>query len=94
MDKWLKIVFCDANNVHLALGVFCRVGGVGGVDHNGLTKFATNRPKRRFRRIGRSEDFANLEDRINPLIHEGDALLISSERYGARASIHWDGSPP
>ena len=93
MDKWLKIVFCDANNVHLALGVFRRVGGVGGVDHNGLTKFATDRPKRRFRRIGRSEDFANLEDRINPLIR-GRRTFDFQRQCGARASIHWDGCPP
>ena len=94
MDQWLKIVFCDADNVHLALGVFHRVGGVGGVDHDALTKFPTDRPGRCRRRVGRPEDFANLENRINPLIHEGDALLISRNSMALGRGIRWDGCPP
>ena len=42
----LKIVFCDTNNVHLALGVFSRVRGVRGVDHDRLTEFAPDCPER------------------------------------------------
>src|SRR5438067_9929011 len=72
-DDFLKVVIFDLHDLHLALGVFRRVGGVRGVDHDGRAKLAPDRAGRRFTRIGRPEHFADFADGIDALIDERHA---------------------
>src|SRR5882724_1860850 len=69
-DQRLQIVFLDLDDAHFALGIFGRIGGVRGIDHDGRAELAADRARRRLGRIGRAEHFADFAHGVDPLIAE------------------------
>src|SRR4030088_329490 len=50
---------------------------MGGVDHDGLAEFFSDRTGRRFRRIGRAKNFSDFAHRVLALINDGNAFLAA-----------------
>src|ERR1017187_3591937 len=59
LDDLAEVVFADVDDAHFAFGVFLRVAGVRGVDHDGRAEFAADGARRRFGRISRSQHIAD-----------------------------------
>ena len=87
MDKRTKIVFCDTDNVHLALGIFSGIRGMRGVHHDRLAELAPDRSERRLRGISRAKNLADPAHRIDPLIHDCDAFLCAGQRTLLRRTL-------
>jgi len=75
-DLFAEEVFAaEPDDGHFALGVFSRVAGVGGVDHDGGAELASDGSWGSLRGIGGAEHVADLLDGVNPFVDEGDAFL-------------------
>src|ERR1700683_1317576 len=58
-NEGFEIVLAYLDDAHFAAGVVGRIGGVGGVDHDGRAELAADRSGRRLGRVGRPEDLAD-----------------------------------
>src|SRR5260221_3450347 len=62
LDDLLESVFTDVDDADFPFGIFRRIAGVGGVDHDGLAELAADRAGRRFGGIGRPKHVADFAD--------------------------------
>ena len=75
LDDLAEIVFAHIDDAHFASGVFRRIAGVRGVDHDGRAEFAADGAGRRLGRIGRAKHVADFADGIHAFINQRDALF-------------------
>src|SRR5260370_110788 len=74
-DHFFERVLAYVHNGDFALRAFFGVTPLGGVDHDGLAEFAPDRAGRRLRRVGRTEDVANLSDGFHAFVGNRDGFL-------------------
>src|SRR5438094_3923348 len=79
-DERLQVVFGDVDDAHFAFGVFRRIAGVSGVDHDVLAEFAADRARGRLARVGRPEHAADLVDGVGALVDHGHDLFETGLR--------------